>query len=391
MKRIGICIEWDRSWGRNICEGICAFAQTQPDWSLTLLKPADFKKSATPTDFDGFITHMPDSLLEDLLAHTHGTVVDLACRVRYDARVVRGIWQDNAAIGKLAARHFLEHHFTRFAFCGYDGQPFSDFRKDSFIHYLEHHQRRVEVYSCSAAVTRTFAADAVRGERLNSAPDSRQLVRWLKSLPKPIAVFCANDLRGLQVIMACEDAGIAVPQEVAVLGVDNDTLICNFVTPTLSSIDPDATTLGFIAAESLQYALEGGVDPSNGRIVKPRELITRASSNIFPLDPPWLSDALIYIRRNINHHISAQHVYAALGRSHTNVNAAFREKLGTSVQAEIRRVALEEAKRLLCKTDLSIADIAKRTGFHTPQYFCNTFTNAFGKSPTAFRQPHPEN
>lgn len=385
MKRIGICIEWDRSWGRNICEGICTFAQTQPDWSLTLLKPADFKKSATPTDFDGFITHMPDPLLESLLASAQGVVVDLACRTRYDARVVRGIWQDNAAIGKLAARHFIEHRFTRFAFCGYDNQPFSDFRRDSFIRYLEHHRHAVEVYTSAASVAHTFASNAVRGERLDSAPDSKQLIRWLKSLPKPIALFCANDLRGLQVIMACEVAGIAVPQEVAVLGVDNDTLICNFVTPTLSSIDPDATTLGFVAAESLSHALEGDSIPFEPKIVKPNDLIERSSTNIFPLDPPWLADALIYIRRNINHHLSAQDVYAALGRSHTNVNSAFRANLGTSVQAEIRRVALEEAKRLLNKTDLSIADVAKRTGFHTPQYFCNIFTSVFGKSPTTFR------
>lgn len=386
MKRIGICVEWDRSWGRNICEGICAFAKTQPDWSLALCKPTDFKKSAASADFDGFITHMPDSILESLLASTHGVVVDLACRTRYDARAVRGIWQDNAAIGRLAARHFIEHRFTRFAFCGYDGQAFSDLRRDAFKRTLEHHQHSVEAYTCPASATRAFASYAVRGERLSSAPDSRQLVRWLKSLPKPIALFCANDLRGLQVIMVCGNAKIAVPQEVAVLGVDNDTLICNFVTPTISSIDPNATTLGFIAAESLCIALEGSPCLTEERIVKPRELITRASTNIFPLDPPWLSDALIYIQRNISRHLSAQDVYAALGRSHTTVNAAFREKLGGSVQAEIRRVALEEARRLLERTDFSVATVAKRTGFHTPQYFCNVFTSVFGRSPSAFRQ-----
>lgn len=388
MKRVGVCIEWDRAWGRCICEGICAFAQAHSSWSLALLKPADFRKNSTREDFDGFITHMPDRFLENLLGGSHGPVVDLAFRTDYDSRVVRGIWQDNAEIGRLAARHFLEHRFTRFAFCGYDGQPFSDCRRDSFIRNLGDFQQDVKVYSCSPSVTRNFTFNAIYGERLDSAPDSCKLVRWLKSLPKPIALFCANDLRGLQVILACRTAGISVPNEIAVLGVDNDTLICNFIAPTLSSIDPDATALGLAAAKSLDLAFNGKPVSSVPQMIRPRDLIARTSTDIFPLNPPWLSDALVFIRRNITHHISAADVCASVGRSHTSVNASFRRELGTSVQGEIRRVALDRAVCLLLTTDLPAAEIARRTGFRTPQYFCSTFAKVLGKPPGDFRATH---
>ena len=214
-------------------------------------------------------------------------------------------------------------------------------------------------------------------------------MRWLQSLPKPVAVFCANDLRGQQVIFACAEAGIAVPAEVAVLGLDNDTLVCNFVTPTLSSIDPDAAALGLSAARALALGLDGLRTPPRQALVPPRELVTRGSTETFPVDPPWLSDALVFIRRNINRRLSATDVYAAVHRSHTRVDAAFRERLGTTVQAEIRRVALDEARRLLATTGLSVADVARRAGFASPQYFCNVFTAAFGQPPSTVPRGTP--
>ena len=387
MKRIGVCIEWDRAWGRDVCEGICAFAQKHPDWSLTLMKIADVGRRAIPAGMDGLIVHVPSESLEDLLCSRRCPVVDLACRTRYDARTLRGHWQDNAAIGRLAARHFIEHRFASFAFCGYDGQAFSDIRKRAFVRTLERHRHSVETYSCDRSVTSGFVSAAMYGEeRIDSAPDSPRLVRWLQSLAKPVAVFCANDLRALQAILACEKAGISVPDEVAVLGVDNDTLICNFITPTISSIDPDAKAIGVAAAESLACALDGRPEGRAIQAVRPRELVTRASSDVFSVEPRWLSDALVFIRRNINRSLSAADVYAAANRSHTSVDAAFRRALGASVLSTIRSVALDEAKRLLAATGLPISEVSKRTGFRSPQYFCNVFSGAFGMSPSAFRE-----
>ncbi len=382
MRRIGIYVERHRAWGRQICEGVCAFAQTRGDWSLTMLEREDFASSARLSAFDGFIARIPNATVAQALAHTRRPVADLTCEAASEGRFIRAVWQDNAAVGKLAAQHFIEHRFTRFAFCGYANRRFSNERRDAFAHSLRLNRFEAIAYECPPSATRAYDTATDQHERLSAAPDARQLVRWLQSLPKPIAIFCANDLRGQQVIFACAEAGISVPAEVAVLGLDNDTLVCNFVTPTLSSIDPDAAALGLSAAQALALGLDGRLAPLRQRPVQPRELVTRASTETFPVDPPWLSDALVFIRRNINQRLSAADVYAASRRSHTCVDAAFRKHLGTTVQAEIRRVALDEARRLLATTRLSVADISRRTGFASPQYFCNVFTAAFGQPPS---------
>ena len=187
-------------------------------------------------------------------------------------------------------------------------------------------------------------------------------------------------------LLACEASALKVPRDVAILGVDNDSLICNFTTPTLSSIDPDAFGLGRAAADCLDRKLS---DPSAAEVsprkIAPKGLVARTSSETYPLDPPWLSDALVYIRRNVVRHISAADVYAHLGRSHTRVNAIFRERLGSTVQKEIRAAQLAEAERLLKTTALPLSEIAKRSGFASPQYFCNVYSAAFGKPPSAAR------
>ena len=389
MKRIGIYVERHRAWGRQICEGVCAFAQAHDDWSLAMLEREDFASPTRLSAFDGFIARVPDVTVAQALAHTRRPVADLTCEAASEGRFIRAVWQDNAAVGKLAARHFIEHRFTRFAFCGYADRRFSDERRDAFARCLRLNRFETAVYECPPTATRAYDTATAQHERLSSAPDARQLVRWLQSLPKPVAVFCANDLRGQQVIFACAEAGIAVPAEVAVLGLDNDTLVCNFVTPTLSSIDPDATALGLSAARALALGLDGLRTPPRQSLVPPRELVTRASTETFPVDPPWLSDALVFIRRNINRRLSAADVYAAVHRSHTRVDAAFRERLGTTVQAEIRRVALDEARRLLATTGLSVADVARRAGFASPQYFCNVFTAAFGQPPSTVPRGTP--
>ena len=148
---------------------------------------------------------------------------------------------------------------------------------------------------------------------------------------------------------ACHSACLQVPRDLALLGVDNDTVVCNFVSPMLSSIDPDAFQVGRVTAERLDRCLDGARLPSYGRIprVSPRELVVRASSQTFPVNPEWLSDALVFIRRNYHRHLTASAVYAYLNRSHTRIDAAFRAQLGTTVQQEIRRVSLAEAERLL--------------------------------------------
>jgi LacI family transcriptional regulator len=258
-------------------------------------------------------------------------------------------------------------------------------RRDSFVHCLDLNHFDCKVYRTPPSVIRELGSKRSRSESLHRPSDERRLRNWLAALAKPVAVFCANDMRAYQTIQACHALGIRVPEEVAVLGVD-DELVCEFLSPTLSSIDPNGRGVGFKAAETLDRMLANPRVVPPPATVKPLRLVARGSTNIFPVNPPWLSSALVFIRSNITQKLTASDVYRHLGKSHTLVDTAFRNVLRSSVQKEINRQRLTEAKRLINSTDLPVGQVAELAGFASPQYFCAAFGKAFGQSPSAMRE-----
>ena len=189
---------------------------------------------------------------------------------------------------------------------------------------------------------------------------------------------------------ACRAAGRRIPDEIAVLGVDDDPIFCNFTDPRLSSVDPDAAAVGRAALLALREDILGRrrVKSPAPRFVRPRGLTVRESTDVFHYEPKWLGDALGFIHRNIAANLSAEDVFRHVGKSHTLVDRAFRTALGTSVQKEIMRARLDEARRLLASTALPMADVARLAGFARVQYFCNSFAAEMGCTPTEYRLRH---
>jgi len=394
MRKIGLYIEQKRAWGRLVCEGVAAYARANGNWELEMLEKDDIADRRRLAPFDGFIARVTDARTACRLNRLKKPVADIygdAARWSPDFRhsgtnfIFKAVRQDNVAVGRLAANHFIEHRFARFAYCGYSGMRFSKERQAAFTECLKENHFGCDVYNAPSSASSAFESSiANNSERIGAGADAAELISWLKSLETPCAVFCANDIRGYNVRKACAAAGLAVPEDIAILGVDNDSLICNFTAPPLSSIDPDAFGLGYAAAEFLQIKIDGGTD-EHPRKIAPRELVDRESTRIFPVKPEWLSTALVFIRRNISRHISAAQVCEHVNLSHTTVNEAFHEKLNSSIQKEIRHVALSEAKRLLTTTSLPVAEVSRRAGFASQQYFSNVFAKAFGVTPTAMR------
>jgi LacI family transcriptional regulator len=192
-------------------------------------------------------------------------------------------------------------------------------------------------------------------------------------------------MRAYHLAEACRSQGLQIPEDVAILGADDDELVCNFSDPPLSSIDQNAFGIGYAAAKTLESMLQNPDVVPSPVLIDPIRLIERESTRIYTVSPPWLSDALIFIRRNISNNITASDVYAAVGKSHTLVDSAFRRTFGTSVQKTIIRTRLEEAKRLIRDTSLTLTEISAKTGFSTAQYFCSSFSKTFGTSPSAYR------
>lgn len=383
-KRVGILSERLRAYGRQICEGVAAFAQTRDDWSLGMIEWEDLAHPSRLKEFDGFVARVLDETTATLLARTGKPVVDV-----YGSHPRKGfaiVDHDARLVGQLAARHFIEHRFTRFAYLGYNRQPYSNQRRRFFVHCLSLNHFHCEVYGGKDVSPDEFAAIFLRGERYSSARDTRAVATWVARLDKPVAVFCSHDLRAHQLLSICRDIGISVPDEVAILGVDDDSLICNFTSPSLSSIDPNAFRIGQTAAATLDAWLDDPGRTPGTILVPPAGLTIRGSTETYPLDPSWLSTALVFIRRNIARRLTASDVFSEIGLSHTIVERAFRRVLGVSVQNVIQATRVEESKRLLSQTRLSLAEVSKLAGFSSMQYFCTEFRIRTGQTPLQYRK-----
>ena len=383
--KIGVIVELTRAFGRDLCAGITAYAQEHEGLSPFFIDMKTLKKNNLLSEFDGFIARVINDDIAQRLSALKKPVVDTYYdKPRPGFAIVK---TNHARLGSLAAEHFLNRKFTAFGFCGFSGGRFSDYSRQAFCRALSAKGHDCHCYEPPALVRYTFDSSVLINERLDRAPDTKALIRWVKRLPKPIAVFCPNDLRAWQLLHVCHDGGIDVPHEVAILGLDNDVLVCGFSKPTLSSIDPNTMGIGRMALRTLVEIIE---NPTLARTqivrqVDPTGIVERASTSIYPLDPPWLSDALIFIRKHVADRLTASEVYAHLNRSHTAVDAAFRKVLGRTVQQTIAASRLETAYQLLRKSDLPIMRIAKKCGFASQEYFSRLFSAETGVSPAAWR------
>jgi LacI family transcriptional regulator len=383
MKNIGILIERERAFSRDLCSGIIHHAQECKDWSLTML---DFESSMNPSiagKFDGFIIRAINQKIVDTFAATKKPVIDLFEKMTASPFV--RVMQNPMKIGQMAARHFLQRHFTSFGFFGHEGAAYSDMRRDAFLECLRLHRKKCFVYKTPKSAMLNFELDVMLKEKYNVSTEKRSIINYIRKIPKPIAVFCSHDLRAHQLITTCREIGVNVPSEIAILGVDDDEMLCTFSSPSISSINPNAYGIGRKAAQTLSAMMNGKkVEPIIR--VNPGQIVTRASTEIFTINPPWMSDALVFITKNVHRGISASDVYRHVNRSHTIVDQAFRETLDSTVSKEVAAARLRAAHRLVVSTNLPFSTIFKLSGFFSIQYFTRSFTAAYGKSPQKMRE-----
>lgn len=392
MKKIAILVERDRAYGRGVCEGIAAAAPREGDWVLEFISVAMLERSSGLHGFSGVIARVPDARVAKRLAMSGLPVVDVFCAHEYPAFGFGSVDGDQMAIGRLAAEHFLSRRFTSFAYCGYEGLAYSDIRRDAFTGLARERGFGCTVFKTPRQALATFTATVTRKEHVGLGTDAKELARWLRGLPEKTAVFCCQDTRAWQVVAVCREAGIPVPDRLAVLGVDNDPLVCSFTAPTLSSIDNAAHRVGETAVAVLSRMMRSEAarrDPPRIR-VKPGGLYPRSSTETYALSPKWVSDTLVFISRNVANNLTASDVAAFTGHSYTTVENAFKRLLGSTVQREIVRSRIEEAKRLLSRTALPVETVARRSGFMTPQYFCRIFKSSVGMTAENYRRRSSE-
>jgi LacI family transcriptional regulator len=215
--------------------------------------------------------------------------------------------------------------------------------------------------------------------------DQTRLVEWIRSLPKPVGIFATNDLRGQHVLDACAGENIAVPEQAAVIGVDNDELLCNLCNPPLSSVIPDPEQIGYEAAKWLDRLMQGETPTVMTKEIPPQGIAVRQSSDVFAVSDPILAKALRFIRERACEGMSVQDLVDHLRVSRSWLERSFRRLLNRSPQSAIRMVQIKRCKELLLSTPLSLERIAQLTGFEHPEYMSVVFKRETGDTPGHYR------
>ena len=282
---------------------------------------------------------------------------------------------DNQEIGRLAARHFAERDFRNAAFFSVCHNHSHEMRLEGFR----------EVWNGTPVETWLWpdVAGAQPGDwrRMNAWLDSH-----LRASPRPLAVFAWNDYDSTHVLSACRRSGIRVPDDVAIIGVDDNRIICEHQGVPLSSIAHDHERVGYTGAATLERLILGG---KPGRMlvrVRPRGVVTRASTDTFAVNDPELLPAIGLIRRNLAHPFGAAQLAEALGMSRIRLDRLFAARLGRSVGSEIARRRIAEAKRLLVVGGLTLQEVAARCGYCHSSFLIKSFKKATGETPAAWRR-----
>jgi LacI family transcriptional regulator len=284
---------------------------------------------------------------------------------------------NNHAIGHLGAEHFLERGFRHFAYCGFANEGWSCERRDGFTEAL-----RLAGHGCAVL---DLDYPGVITPDWNAA-QSRLIGAWLRHLPRPCAVMACVDVRAFQVIAAAQQAGLHVPEEFALLGVNNDVMRCELSHPPLSSIALNHRQAGFHAAEVMDLLLRSRRPEAPEVRMDPVGVVTRLSTDILAVGDRNVATALSYIREHACRGLSVDEVVTRTAASRSQLEKKFRRCIGRSPQAEIRRVQLARAKELLTETDLPLKSIAGLTGFEHIEYLSVVFKRMTGESPGQYRK-----
>ena len=282
---------------------------------------------------------------------------------------------DNPEIGRLAAEHFNARDFRHAAFFSLRHNHTHDLRIEGFRSEWKGEKPEMWLWP------------DVAGERID---DWKRMGEWLmerlSSAPRPLAVFAWNDYDATHVLSACRKLGLRVPDDVAILGVDDNKVICEHQSVNLSSIAHDHERVGYAAAATLERLMSGGRAPRPLVRVKPRGVVTRESTDTFAVNDPDLKPAMDYIAKNLSRPFGAAQIASALGIPRIRLDRMFAAKLGRSAGTEIARRRLALAQKLLVSTDLSLSEIASRCGHCHASFFIRTFRRATGLTPAAWRK-----
>lgn len=384
MLNIALLIDVRTAWERDFVSGISRYARLQGNWQVRMPSVRD-RNPVGDLDVTGWIRQIEpgaiiitDSVpdLENVLRMGMPTLVNTVIGKKIAG--VPNIVGDHAAAAEIAAKHLMSCGFKNFGYCGFDEMHWSRVRCRGFTAAVERAGFPTAVY---------VQPEAGAGRLWNK--EKSVLTEWLTSLPKPVGVMACNDERGRDVIEACAAAGLRVPEDLAVIGVNNDALLCELTTPPLSSVERDFESAGYEAAELLNRMVRSGQRNQTSTIlIRATGVAARRSTDILAVDDEEVARALKFIHENAHRLIKVNHVAEAALISRSALYSKFRKVLKSSIAAEIKRSRVEMVAKLLAETNLSIQQIANKLGYSEISNMSRCFLREKGIRPGAYRKHH---
>ena len=375
VPRVALLVETTRTYTREVLGGVKRFIAAHGPWSTFLeLRALDSAPPAWLRDWDGdgILTRTFTQEMADLISRTGLPAVELRATNLKGDRPFVGM--DNASIGRSVAEHFFERGYRQFAAYSLRTERF-------FIERVQNFVRSVESYGCRCfELPETLSDSAADWEKSQDT-----LINWLSLLPKPVGIFAANDQLGVRLLDACQRAGVAVPEEVAVVGAENEETLCSFATPALTSVRFDGQTVGYKAAELLERLMSGKSVKQRETLIPPKGIIVRASSDELVINDRLVANAVRLIREDANKGLNVDNLCKRLNVSRSTLDRRMKSALNRSPKEEISRIRFREVERLLIETDLTMETIAELTGFTHSHYLQAAFRQIYGETPGRFR------
>jgi LacI family transcriptional regulator len=377
-KQVAILVDTSTTWGRDVIAGIHRYSQERGGWQLFVEPRGTEQRRWLPTVWkgDGVIARVGFMDLAKRLKQLKLPIVNVSCITLPKVNFPRVI-SDQAAMTNLAAEHLLARGFRNFAYFSLLGLEY----------VAEHQQAFKEALRVAGHRCEVFAVQPQQGSEPAWNLDMKRLGIWLQRQSKPLAVFTWNSGSARELIYACMRAGLAVPEEIAVLSGSDDDLFCEVTPIPISAVQHGSEQVGYRAAEELDQMMSNkGNPPPEDVLIAPEGIIERRSTDTLACDDAAMVKALRFIREDPARTMTVTDVASKAGLCRRALELRFQNLLGRSPAAEIRRVRIDHAINLLRSTNLSVTLIAERSGFSSAEYMASVFRAQLAEPPLHFRK-----
>ncbi|MCS7033841.1 MAG: XylR family transcriptional regulator [Phycisphaerae bacterium] len=378
LRHVALIVESQVAPRRMMLTGVARYIQEHEPWAV-YLKPYGVEKSLPQWlrdwNGDGIIAAVNDPDIAQV-TQRGVPIVDIMGALRPEG--VPLVHTNDESVGRLGAEHLMERGFSTYAFCEYIGQFWSEARREGFRAALRERGHDCLIYSLPLPAS-------IGGPEMWEQ-QQRDFAAWIAALPKPVGVMTTNDLMGQQLLEACLRLRINVPEEVAVVGADNDEPICRIASPPLSSVIINDHQRGYEAAALLDRMMRGQPPPVEPIYVEPVGVMARASTDIMAIEDAAVVKALRFLRDRAYEPIGVDDVVREVPVSRSVLERRFRKAVGRSINNEIVRLRINRAIELLTDTQLEMKVIARKAGFGTQSYMNAVFQAKLGKTPGSYRR-----